>query len=622
MPETPAEQTSRWRSYSIFAGGAKNLDGALEATVAPVLLDALYQIPLERWGFIRWVDGRGPHLRLALRAGTVWDPGTAERIGDQLRAGLPAAQEAPVREPVLAPPKSLSGPAPVGVEIEPFEPAAVGFDSRDDEGGAALSQVSSETVLRILPSLPRGHERLAYGLALLATLSSSALPPERRAAFWEESARSWVGQGQRAAQVLEKLVAHGKGLQSDLVRTVLALTESDGPGAALRRYADACEALGEGTDEAGHEALVRRHAHLTSNRLGVNAFEEALLASVLAEGVELARATTPKSKPQPSSADAEQATPAARDEAALVVSDVSKHNEDGTVLDGVSFTVREGEVFGLLGPEGAGKSSLIGIAAGLRIATSGSVRLLGQDPSGDRRELAADIGMAVPDDDLASEATVRENLELRALALRSSGVETGSNVDAALDLIDLRAEASEILRDLGPVARRLVALGVGLMAGPRVVFLDEATAEFSAIERESIWAVIERLRAAHTTVVLSTSSLQEVRALCDCAALVVGGSLLAVDKPEALADEHFPDRSLTFDTLEEPDRALLAELPEVESVRIEQRDERWRVELSVLQPDQVLRLLGADPDFPEIVYVALEDLEHTFVHTSSTAMPG
>ncbi len=590
--------------------------------MAPALLDAIHQVPLERWGFIRWVDGRGPHLRLALCARTTWGPGAAERIGEQLRAGLPAAQGAPVREPVLAPPKSLSGPAPVGVEIEPFEPAAVGFDSHDDEGGAALSQVSSETVLRILPSLPRGHERLAYGLALLATLSSSTLAPERRAAFWEESARSWVGQGQRARQVLDKLLAHGQTLQPELVNTVLALTESDGPGAALRRYADACKELRGRSDEADHEALVRRHAHFTGNRLGVNAFEEALLATVLAEGVELARATTLKSKPEGSSSDAEPTTPAALDEDALVVSHVSKHNEDGTVLDGVSFTVREGEVFGLLGPEGAGKSSLIGIAAGLRIATSGSVRLLGQDPSGDRQELAADIGMAVPDDDLALEATVRENLELRALALRSSGVETGRNVDAALDLLDLRAEAPEILRELGHVARRLVALGVGLMAAPRIVFLDEATVDLSPVERESIWAVIERLRAARTTVVLSSSSLQEVRTICDRAALVVGGSLLAVDEPEALADEHFPERSLMFDTLEEPDQALLAELPEVESVRIEQRDGRWRVELGVLQPDQVLRLLGADPDFPEIVYVALEDLEHSFAHTSSTATPG
>jgi len=139
VPETPAAQTSRWRSYSIFAGGAKQLDGVLEATVAPVLLDALHQVPLERWGFIRQVDGRGPHLRLTLCATTAWGPGAAERIGERLRTGLPAAQDPRVREPVLAPPKSLSGPAPVGVEIEPFEPAAaVDFDSHAGEGGAAL----------------------------------------------------------------------------------------------------------------------------------------------------------------------------------------------------------------------------------------------------------------------------------------------------------------------------------------------------------------------------------------------------------------------------------------------------------------------------------------------------
>lgn len=146
VPETPAEQTSRWRAYSIFAGGAKHLDGVLEATVAPTLLDALHQVPLERWGFIRWVDGRGPHLRLALCATTAWGPGAAG--GAALRAGLPAAQGAPVREPVLTPPKSLSGPAPVGVEIQPFEPAAVGFDFHACESGAAISTPNASTANR------------------------------------------------------------------------------------------------------------------------------------------------------------------------------------------------------------------------------------------------------------------------------------------------------------------------------------------------------------------------------------------------------------------------------------------------------------------------------------------
>jgi hypothetical protein len=103
--------------------------------VAPVLLDALYEVPLERWGLIRWVDGRGPHLRLALCATTAWGPGAA---GERL-----SAPDCPLRRShgcaVLTPPKSLSGPAPVGVEIEPFEPAAaVDFDPHAGEDGAAL----------------------------------------------------------------------------------------------------------------------------------------------------------------------------------------------------------------------------------------------------------------------------------------------------------------------------------------------------------------------------------------------------------------------------------------------------------------------------------------------------
>lgn len=586
------ERTGGWQALAVFAGGADRLDAALKGAVAPAIHVARKEGRLARWYFTRWVDQRGPHLQLALAGEGVEDAaqGIVRGLDPALERGATA------RQPVMPPPASQRhGKTRVGVEW---------IEHRDESErfGAALSdaetffEASSDIVLETLPGLPRGRERVAYGLSLMLVLSELGLEAESRPGFWDDVALRWTGSDERGLRVLDRLTTHAQRLGPELVAEAGRLREQGQTAAGLARYADAGRTMLASGHEVSSADLVRQHTHLTSNRLGVNPLEEALLASILAVGM----AGRPAAATQTVPADD-------RSVDAVRLEEVSKQEGGHQVLDDVSVTVGVGEVFGLVGPEGAGKSNLLGVAAGLRVVSAGTVRVLGADPAGDRRQLAGDIGLALPDEELVPARSVRENLELRASA-------EGAASDQVLETIGLRGSSAVAVEDLTVGQRRRVALGCGLMSQPRVVFVDAPTADLAAVEREEVWEVLRRLRDQDgTTVVLATTSVQEMCGVCDRAALLFAGQLIDMGSPDDLADHHFSPRSFHFCTADQPDVAFLEALPEVTGVDVEQRRDHFAITLTTLQPDELLQLLGNDPAFPKIVSVALEELDATFL---------
>ena len=589
-PSAAGDRTpGSWLSFAIFAGGAERLDGALERAVAPTI-DAARP---ERWSFLRWVDARGPHVRLALDGGQLDEIAAAQ----QLSEGLERLDDAPVRDHVLPLPASQRrSTGHRGVEPLELSDAEAPTDP--------LHQLSSEVVLAALPELPRGRERFAFGLSLMTALSEAAVEREGRAAFWDDLARRWTGADDRGRRLLEQLARYADRLGGGLVDQARDLRDRGAPGEALARYAEACARQ----LDSGDLDRIRHHAHLTSNRLGVTPLEEALLASVLATGVRTSAVSAPSA-----GVDAASDTEVGAD-GVVEVAEVSKEGEERPVLEDVSFSVSEGEVFGLLGPDGAGKSSLLGIAAGLRVSSRGSVRVLGRDPRRERAELASEIAVPLPDEELSDESTVRENLELAART-------NGGGVDRTLEAVGLRERAGTPVVDLDRGERRRLALATALLDDPAVLLLDEPTAGLSPVEREAVWDVVLARREAGATTILATSSLQEAAALCDRTALIVGGSVVSIGAPEQLADDHFRRRSVHFSLREEPDVALLDDLPDVLTVRVDERPDHWAVEVETLQPDELLKLLGADPEFPKIVSVSAEDLEGTFTRPDRSGSP-
>jgi ABC-2 type transport system ATP-binding protein len=591
--------TGDWQALAVFAGGADRLDAALERAVRPVIRSALDDGRLAEWYFTRWVDQRGPQLRIAVAGGGI------DQLGAEILQGLGPAlsDDAGPREPLMPPPASQRrGGRHVGVEGVEHRPEGrrVGGERAEE-----LFQVSSEVVLETLPTLARGRERVAFGLSLMAVLSEQGLSDGDQPGFWDDVAVRWTGGDENGRRVLDRLAVYAQRLGPDLVRAAGRLREEGHSATSLERYAEGCRRMLACAGETQPSELVRQHTHLTSNRLGVNPLEEALLASILAVGPAGPASASDALTAERDGAPAE-GVPGEPAGEAVRFEEVSKDNDGERVLDDVSLIIAEGESFGLVGPQGAGKSSALGVASGLRVVTAGTVRVLGADPVHDRQALVGDIGVALPDYELVGTRSVRDNLELRARP-------DGETADHVLETLGLRDRSAIAVENLGPSERRRVALGCALMSGPRIVFLDEPTWDLSVVEREEVWQVLRRLGEAGTTVILATTSVQEMRSVCDRAALVLAGEVIDVGDPDELAGHHFSPRSIHFLTVDEPDVALLQDLPEVMGVEVDQRSDHFALEVTTLQPDELLRLIGNDPDFPDIASVTVEDLEATFL---------
>lgn len=214
----------------------------------------------------------------------------------------------------------------------------------------------------------------------------------------------------------------------------------------------------------------------------------------------------------------------------IEVEDLRKAYGDVQAVDGVTFGIERGEVFALLGPNGAGKTTVVEIIEGHRTADSGSVRVLGHDPSRRERALRERIGIVLQEAGFDEDATVVELVRLhRGLYPRRL------DADAVIDLVGLTGKRSARVRTLSGGQRRRLDLALGLVGAPEVLFLDEPTVGFDPEARRQAWSIVRDLRDASTTVLLTTHYLDEAQHLADRVAVVVAGRLVALGTPAELA---------------------------------------------------------------------------------------
>ena len=193
---------------------------------------------------------------------------------------------------------------------------------------------------------------------------------------------------------------------------------------------------------------------------------------------------------------------------------------------GVSFSVRRGELFGLLGTNGAGKTSLLEVIEGLAPATSGTVRVLGRDPHSERRAVRPRVGIVLQDSGFPPELTVMETARMWAGTLR-----TPRPVGETLDLVDLSHRARVGVRQLSGGERRRLDLALAVLGRPEVLFLDEPTSGLDPAARQSIWRLLRDLLDAGTTILLSTHHMDEAESLADRLAIMHQGRVVRTGTP-------------------------------------------------------------------------------------------
>ncbi|KOU44614.1 multidrug ABC transporter ATPase [Streptomyces sp. WM6373] len=193
---------------------------------------------------------------------------------------------------------------------------------------------------------------------------------------------------------------------------------------------------------------------------------------------------------------------------------------------GVSFSVARGEVFALLGTNGAGKTSTVELLEGLAAPSGGQVRVFGLDPYARRAEVRPRTGVMLQEGGFPADLSVTETVRMWG------GVTTGARPAAeVLQLVGLTARASVRVKQLSGGERRRLDLALALLGRPEVLFLDEPTTGMDPEGRRDTWALVRELREQGTTVLLTTHYLEEAEELADRLAILHDGELVLSGTP-------------------------------------------------------------------------------------------
>jgi ABC-2 type transport system ATP-binding protein len=217
---------------------------------------------------------------------------------------------------------------------------------------------------------------------------------------------------------------------------------------------------------------------------------------------------------------------------AIELNRLTKRFGDFTAVDGFSLTVRSGEIFGLLGPNGSGKTTIINMISGLSKPTSGEAKVLGHDIIHDTRVVYAALGSVPQETALYEELDAWTNLSIHATLYGVYRSERDRKITDMLNLVQLYERRHSRVSSFSGGMKRRLALARALLHDPLLLYLDEPTLGVDVQSRRAIWNYILDLKKKEgKTVLLTTNYLEEANVLCDRIAIIDHGKLVALDTP-------------------------------------------------------------------------------------------
>jgi len=225
------------------------------------------------------------------------------------------------------------------------------------------------------------------------------------------------------------------------------------------------------------------------------------------------------------------------------VDGLSKKYGEATAVTSVSFEVQAGEIFAIVGPNGAGKTTTVEVLEGVRPPTSGRVSVFGADVNDVKatKKIRARVGVLPQEFNALGRLTVKENLEFFA-----GMYDNPVSVKDLLDLLDLNSSAGERFDRLSGGLRQRVGVAAALVNDPDLVFLDEPTTGLDPEIRRATWGVIKEMKGKQKTVILTTHYMEEAQQLADRIAVLVKGTIAALDTPEGLLAKFGGGKAMVF----------------------------------------------------------------------------
>ena len=221
-------------------------------------------------------------------------------------------------------------------------------------------------------------------------------------------------------------------------------------------------------------------------------------------------------------------------EPAIVIENITKKFEEVTAVDGLSLTIDRGELFGLLGPNGSGKTTTINMLCGLLVPTTGSVEVGGYNVRKEPNKIKELIGVSPQETAVYPYLTGKENIELFANLHAMPKEKLKRNVDELLQKLSLKDHAKRRAGKYSGGMMRRINLAMALVHDPEIAFLDEPTVGMDPQSRRAVWDFIRELRKQNKTVLLTTHYMEEAEELCDRVGIIDYGKLISLGSPQQL----------------------------------------------------------------------------------------
>ena len=218
---------------------------------------------------------------------------------------------------------------------------------------------------------------------------------------------------------------------------------------------------------------------------------------------------------------------------AVEVTELVKVIGEKIIVDRVSFTVEEGEIFGLLGHNGSGKTTTFNMLSGLLSPSSGTINILGKNIR-EVQKSKPETGFVTQENSVYETLTVMENLEFFASEYGIRGSAARERAKKLISDVKLTSKSDVMASSLSGGMKRRLNIACSLIHEPRVVFLDEPTVGLDPIIRREIWAIVQGLHSQGKTVIITSHYMEEIEQLCDKVAIMFAGRIVASGTPEEL----------------------------------------------------------------------------------------
>ena len=232
-------------------------------------------------------------------------------------------------------------------------------------------------------------------------------------------------------------------------------------------------------------------------------------------------------------------TPMSTPESLVHARGLTKRYANGfTAVDGVDFDVRPGKAFGFLGPNGAGKTSTMRMIACSSPVTDGELTVIGMDPRTHARLIKSKLGVVPQIDNLDTELTVRENLEMYARYFDIPKEAFRKRAQELLEFVQLEERAADQVEPLSGGMKRRLTIARALINEPELVILDEPTTGLDPQARHLLWERLYQLKRRGATLIITTHYMDEAEQLCDHLVVMDKAKIVAEGSPRQLIDQH------------------------------------------------------------------------------------